>query len=147
VSSDEETFRRLAVEVRMLENTADALQSRLNMMNAALTELLVANMALEGLEKEKADAPLLVPIGGGSYVEANLGSENKVIVGVGAGVAIEKTIKEAKENAAKRISEFEKTRASFEQQLQQVIGKIQENRALLQELSAKLNEREKSVGV
>jgi prefoldin alpha subunit len=147
VSSDEETFRRLAVEVRILENTAEALQSRLNMMNAALTELLVANMALEGLEKEKADAPLLVPIGGGSYVEANLGSENKVIVGVGAGVAIEKTIKEARENVAKRISEFEKTRASFEQQLQQVIGKIQDNRALLQELSAKLNEREKSVGV
>jgi len=147
VSSDEETFRRLVVELRILEGTADALQSRVNMINAALTELAVASMTLEGLEKEKIEAPLLVSIGGGSYVEAKLGSEDKVIVGVGAGVAIERTIKEAKDNVSGRIAEFEKTRTSFEQQLRQVIEKIQDNRAQLQELSTKLSEREKAAGV
>jgi prefoldin alpha subunit len=147
VSSDEETFRRLAVELRILEGTADAIQSRAGMVNAALTELVVASMTLEGLEKEKTDAPLFVPIGGGSYIEAKLGSEDKVVVSIGAGVAIERTFKEAKETVGSRMAELEKTRNSLEQQLRQVIEKIQDNRTLLQELSGKLSEREKAAGV
>ena len=147
MSSDEETFRRLVVELRILEGTADALQTRVALVSSALTELMVAKMTLEGLEKEKTDAPLFVPIGGGSYVEAKLGSEDKVIVGVGAGVAIEKTMKDAKDNVDSRIAEYEKTKTSYEQQLSQVIEKIQKNRAQLQELSAKLGEREKAAGV
>jgi len=147
VSSDEETFRRLVVELRILEGTADALQTRVALVSSALTELMVAKMTLEGLEKEKTDAPLFVPIGGGSYVEAKLGSEDKVIVGVGAGVAIEKTMKEAKDNVDTRIAEYEKTKTSYEQQLRQVVEKIQNNRTELQELSAKLGEREKTSGV
>ena len=147
MSSDEETFRRLVVELRILEGTADALQTRVALVSSALTELMVAKMTLEGLEKEKTDAPLFVPIGGGSYIEAKLGSEDKVIVGVGAGVAIEKTMKEAKDNVDSRIAEYEKTKTSYEQQLRQVIEKIQNNRAQLQGLSAKLGEREKASGV
>jgi prefoldin alpha subunit len=147
VSSDEETFRRLAVELRILEGTADALQSRVSLVNATLTELVVSKMTLEGLEKEKADAPLFVPIGGGSYIEAKLGSEDKIVVSIGAGAAIEKTLKEAKDTVGSRIAELEKTRTTLEQQLRQVIDKIQDNRAQLQELSAKLSEREKAAGV
>jgi prefoldin alpha subunit len=147
VSNDEETFRRLALELRILEGTADAIQSRSSMVNAALTELVVAGMTLEGLEKEKMDAPLFVPIGGGSYIEAKLGSEDKVVVSIGAGVAIERTLKEAKDTVTSRIAELDKTRTTLEQQLRQVIEKIQDNRAQLQELSAKLNEGEKAAGV
>jgi len=147
VSNDEETFRRLALELRILEGTADAIQSRSSMVNAALTELVVAGMTLEGLEKEKTDAPLFVPIGGGSYIEAKLGSEDKVVVSIGAGVAIERTLKEAKDTVTSRIAELEKTRTTLEQQLRQVIEKIQDNRAQLQEMSAKLSEGEKAAGV
>lgn len=147
MSNDEETFRRLALELRILEGTADAIQSRSSMVNAALTELVVAGMTLEGLEKEKMDAPLFVPIGGGSYIEAKLGSEDKVVVSIGAGVAIERTLKEAKDTVGSRIAELEKTRTTLEQQLRQVIEKIQDNRAQLQEMSAKLSEGEKATGV
>lgn len=147
MSNDEETFRRLALELRILEGTADAIQSRSSMVNAALTELVVAGMTLEGLEKEKTDAPLFVPIGGGSYIEAKLGSEDKVVVSIGAGVAIERTLKEAKDTVTSRIAELEKTRTTLEQQLRQVIEKIQDNRAQLQEMSAKLSEGEKAAGV
>lgn len=147
MSSNEETFRRLAVELRILEGTADAIQSRANMVNGALTELVVASMTLEGLEKEKTDAPLFVPIGGGSYIEAKLGSEDKIVVSIGAGIAVERTLKEAKDTVSSRIAELEKTRNTLEQQLRQVIDKIQDNRAQLQELSGKLSEREKAASV
>jgi prefoldin alpha subunit len=147
VSSEEETFRRLVVELRILEGTAEALQSRINLVNAALTEFRVAKMTLEGLEKEKEDAPLFVPIGGGSYIKAKLESAEKMIVGLGADVAVEKTLSEAKENLGNRIEDLEKTRTSLWQQLNEVIGKIQDGRAKLEEIAASLREKERPQGV
>ncbi len=147
MSSEEETFRRLVVELRVLEGTAETLQSRINLVNAALTELRVEKMTLEGLEKEKKDAPLFVPIGGGSYIKAKLESAENMIVGIGADVAVERTISEAKETSANRIAELEKTRTSLGQQLTQVIGKIQEGRTKLEEVTVKLREKERSKGV
>jgi len=146
-SEDQETFRRLAVELRILEGTAETIQARLNLVGAALTELNLARMTLEGVEKETPDAPLFVPIGGGSYVKAKLESTDRVIVGMGAGVSIEKTIIEAKATVQNRISEFEKTRVSLQQQLVQVVGRIQENRNKLDDLAAKLSRAEKTTDV
>jgi len=147
VSTEEETFRRLVVELRILEGTADTLQSRVNLVNAALTELRVASMTLEGLEKEKKDAQLFVPIGGGSYIKATLESADKVIVGIGADVAVERTMKEAKENLENRIAELEKTRTTLGQQFAQVVEKIRDGRARLEELTAKLRGEERAEGV
>ena len=147
MSSEEEAFRRLVVELRMMEGTAEALQSRVNLVNAALTELRVSNMTLTGLEKEKKDSQLFVPIGGGSYIKAKLASADEVVVGIGADVAVERTTKEAKENLENRLSELEKTRTSLGQQLGQVIEKIREDRAKLEELTAKLREGEGTKGV
>jgi prefoldin alpha subunit len=143
LATNEETLRRLIVELRLLEGTANTLQSRLNFVNAILTELNYAKMTLEGLEKEKEDVPLFVPIGGGSYIRAKLESAEKVIVGMGAGVSVEKSMSEAKETVGNRIAQLEKTRRTLEQQLTQVAQKIEEDRARFQELSEKLREAER----
>lgn len=143
MATNEETLRRLIVELRLLEGTANTLQSRLNFVNAILTELNYAKMTLEGLEKEKEDVPLFVPIGGGSYIRAKLESAEKVIVGMGAGVSVEKSMSEAKETVGNRIAQLEKTRRTLEQQLTQVAQKIEEDRARFQELSEKLREAER----
>ena len=139
---DEEEFRRIATEVRLLESTAQAVQSRINFVNAALTELNLAKMNLEGLEKEKIETSLLVPIGGGSYVKAKLESIENVVVGIGAGVAVEKTFNEAKEILSKRIEELEKLYGRLQQQLSQIAQKIQEDRAKLEEISQRIARRQ-----
>jgi prefoldin alpha subunit len=143
LSSDEE-LRKLAVELRLLEGTAESLQSRISFLNAAWAELSLSRNTLEGLEKEEADAPLFVPIGGSSYVKAKLGEVDSVVYGVGAGVAIEKTLKEAKTGVETRLSEIEKARVSVEQQLSQILRRIQEDQDRFQELSADLRTRERS---
>jgi prefoldin alpha subunit len=147
VSSDQETFRKLVVESRFLEEAATELQSRISMTNAALAELRVSSMTLEGLGEEKKGSQLFVPIGGGSYVKARLESAEKVVIGIGADVAVEKSVKKAKEELEARIGELEKTREALGQQFNQVITKIQENRGKLESMSAKLREEEKAGGV
>ncbi|HDQ05129.1 MAG TPA: prefoldin subunit alpha [Candidatus Bathyarchaeota archaeon] len=147
MSSDEETFRRLAVESRFLEEAVNELQSRISLTNSALTELRISSITMEGLEKEKKDSQLFVPIGGGSYVKARLETANKVVVGVGADVAVERTLKEAKEELEARIAELEKTREALVQQFNQVVERIQENRDRFEEVTAKLREGEGQSGV
>jgi prefoldin alpha subunit len=137
----------LAVELQILEGTAETLQSRLNLVNAALTELNIARMTLEGVEKEAPDAPLFVPVGGGSFIKARLDSNDKVVVGVGAGVSVERSAVEAKETLQNRTGELEKSRTALQQQLVQVVGRIQEDRERLQDLSVKLGQAGRRSGV
>ena len=138
----------MVLESRYLEETLEEIQSRINMTHAALTELKVSSLTLEGLENEKKGTELFVPIGGGSYVKAKLETSKTVVVGVGADVAIEKTVKEAKEELETRIAELEKTRESLGQQLNQVYGRMQQNRTMMEEVTAKLRqEGEKQSGV
>jgi prefoldin alpha subunit len=130
----EEELRRLSVEMRYLEQTADALQQRISMVNAAISDLTYANMTLDGIEKEKENAELLVPIGGGSYVKVKLVDTNKVIVGLGAGVSIEKTLQEAKTTLKERLDELEKTMNSAQQQFTQVAERMNTGRDRLETL-------------
>ena len=142
MSKEEEEFRKIAAELRLLESTAEAVQSRINFVNAALTELNLAKMNLEGLEKEKIETSLLVPIGGGSYIKAKIESTEKIVVGIGAGVAVEKTFNEAKEILSKRIEELEKLYGRLQQQLAQIGQRIQEDRAKLEEISRGIARRQ-----
>lgn len=139
-SKGEEELRKLSVEMRFYEQTAETVQSRLNMLNAVITDLTYATMTLEGLEKEKENAELLVPIGGNSYAKAKLANPDKLIVGIGAGVSVEKTLPETKETIKKRLEELEKTRMSLQQQFAQVVDKINDDRRKFESLVAELRE-------
>lgn len=135
-NKNEEEIRKISVELRFLEQTAEALQSRLSMLNAVTQDLTYANMTLDSLEKEKENSELLVPIGGTSYIRAKLDNPDKIIVGIGAGVSVEKTRQEAKDAIKKRLEDLEKARTSTQQQFAQVAEKINEDRERFEELAA-----------
>jgi prefoldin alpha subunit len=128
----EEELRKLSMEMRYLEQTADALQQRISMVNAAITDLTYANLTLDGMEKEKENAELLVPIGGSAYVKVKLADTNKVIVGLGAGISMEKTLLEAKTTLKERLDELEKTLNAAQQQFTQVADRINTGRNRLE---------------
>jgi prefoldin alpha subunit len=139
-TKSEEELRKLSVEMRYLEQTADALQQRIGMVNAAITDLTYANMTLEGVEKEKENAELLVPIGGNSYIRAKLENPDKIIVGMGAGISVEKSLEEAKSIVKERLEGLEKTRLSLQQQFAQVADRMNEDRNRVDTLLADLRE-------
>lgn len=110
------------------------------MINAAATDLRYAQTTLEGLDKESEKSELLVPVGGTSYIRARLDNPNQVIVGMGAGVSVEKTRQEAKEIIKKRLVDLEKARASVQQQFAQVAEKINQDREKAEALVATARE-------
>jgi prefoldin alpha subunit len=130
----EEELRKLSMEMRYLEQTADALQQRISMVNAAITDLTYANLTLDGIEKEKENAELLVPIGGNTYVRAKIADTNKVIVGLGAGVSVEKTLADARTTLKQRLDDLEKTMNAAQQQFSQVAERMNSGRSRLETL-------------
>jgi len=140
VSPAEQEVRKLNMELRYFEQTAEALQQRLSMMNAAMTDLSYANMTLESIEKEKENAEMMVPIGGSSYINVKLANPDKVVVGMGAGVSVEKTLPEAKDILKQRVEELEKTRVQAQQQLSQVVERINQGRTRMESLLTGLRE-------
>ena len=136
----EEELRKLSIEMRYLEQTAEVLQQRITMVNAALTDATYANATLDGIEQQKENAELLVPIGAGSYVRAKLADSNKVIVGMGSGVSVEKTLVEAKTTLKERLDELENTLNSAQQQFSQVAQRINSSRERLESLLSTVRE-------
>jgi prefoldin alpha subunit len=137
---DEEEVRKLNMQLRYFEQTAETLQQRLGMLNAGITDLSYANMTLESMEKEKENAEMLVPIGGSSYINVKLADSNKVVVGMGAGVSVQKTLPEAKAVVKERLEELEKTRVQAQQQLSQIAERINQDRNRMESLLTKLRE-------
>ena len=146
-SKDEEELQKLSIEMRLLEQTAEALQSRMTMVNTAANDLLYAQATLQGLEKETEKSEILVPIGGTSYIRAKLDNLDQVIVGMGAGVSVEKTREEAKEIIKKRLEDLDKTRKSIQQQYTQVAERINLDRERAEALIAAAKERKSQENV
>ncbi|MDR2203301.1 MAG: prefoldin subunit alpha [Nitrososphaerota archaeon] len=123
-NSNQDELQKLSVEMRYLEQTAQMLQQRIGMLNTALADLTYANATLEGIEQEKENTEMLVPIGGSSYVQVKLVNPDKVIVGLGADVSIEKTMPDAKSTLKERLDELEKALQAAQTQFNQVIERI-----------------------
>lgn len=140
MASEEETLRRMIIELRLLEGTAEELQARLNIVDSAIADSQIAGLTLDGLKNKEKDTQLLIPIGAGSYIKAGIVEPDKVIIGIGAGISVEKTIDEAKTSIASQLAELEKVRLSLQQQFVQVAQKINETRSKINELSRKISE-------
>ena len=147
MSNDEDTFRRLLTELRLLEGTAEALQNRINLISAATTELAFAAATIDGLAEEKKGSPLLVPIGGGSFIKAEVATTETLVVGMGAGVSVDKSREDAKKVVEKRVAELEKSMTALQDQLGQVLERIRLNRQQLEDVSQKLSTQRRASDV
>jgi len=145
MSDDEELLRRSILELRILEGNAGELQARLNVLNVFSNELQVANATIDGLTEEKDGVQVYIPVGGGSYIQAVVDEPRKVLVGVGAGVAIEKETAEAIKSLQEQQSQLESARQALQQQLTQVVQKMSEIRTEINGISRKMSQGTRSV--
>lgn len=137
MASEDQDLRQGLVELRIFEGSARTLQARLDIVNAAINEFALASSTLEGVKTQKPEADALIPVGGGSFVQAKLADASKIVMGVGAGVAIEKPIEDSIKEIKDRVAELEKARTALQEQLTQTLIKIEENREKLGEIVKK----------
>jgi len=131
---EEDIVRQLATEIRILEGSATSLQSRLDIVRAAINEVTLAHNTLEGMQQMHDGDEALVPVGAGSYVRMKISDSKKLIMGIGAGVAMERDIAGSVVELKGRLEEMDKARTSIQQQLDQTLARYQQDREALEDL-------------
>ncbi|MCX8204582.1 MAG: prefoldin subunit alpha [Candidatus Nezhaarchaeota archaeon] len=119
-----ESLESLIVEYRLLQGLSADLQQRITLLSTFLNELQAAINTIEGAEKTGEGAEVLIPIGGASYIKAKLTHGDKVIVGIGAGVAVEKSLGGARKFFEERVSEVSQALASVQGQLTSIMSRM-----------------------
>jgi prefoldin alpha subunit len=112
---------------------AESLAQQINMVKLTIRDVETAITTITALKDEPAGKETLVPVGFGSFVKATLSSPDTVVVGVGAGVSIEKKIDDAKVFLEKKKDELNK----YLEQLNGTIAKIGQELQNIQKLVQK----------
>ena len=132
--NQEDIVRQLATEIRILEGTAATLQSRLDVVRTATNEAALAQATLEGLTKLQDGDDTLVPVGAGSYIRMRIADSKKLVMGIGAGAAMEKDATTSIEELKIRVQELYKVSNSIQQQLSQTLARYEQDREALDQL-------------
>ncbi|HOI69647.1 MAG: prefoldin subunit alpha [Methanothrix sp.] len=124
----EEEVRRLLMIYQQHQAEAEAIVQQLGLFQLSIEGCEKALKAVEAMEAAEDGQDMLVPIGQGSFIHARLASKEKVVVGVGAGVSIEKSAKDAKDALSQRKAQLLEASAKLNQTLSRIeaeMGKIQ----------------------
>lgn len=111
-SSNEEEKDALQKELQSRVVTFKALESNLanfarqkDLLTARLMEMQNTAISVEELHKSKSDT--LFSVGSGAFVKGNPRDRDKIIIEIGAGIALEKTVDEAREILETRKKDIE----------------------------------------
>jgi prefoldin alpha subunit len=134
----EKQLRRLVTEMRMMEGSVDALNQRLQFLTVSISELRLAQNSLRDLKGIESGNPILVPVGGGVFMDAQLGDISKVVVGIGAGISVDRDYEKAVEEIGERLQEMEQAQGAVQQQLGQILAQLESHQGMAERLSMEI---------
>ena len=102
----EEQAQQLMQQMQMLETYFSDLSQREGTFFNVLREATAAIESIKSLS-QKPESDTLVPIGMGTYVPTKILPNNKIVLNIGAGVAVEKDFPSAINYLEARIKEIE----------------------------------------
>ncbi len=102
----EEQAQQLMQQMQMLETYFSELSQREGTFLSVLREATAAIESIKSLS-QKPESETLVPIGIGTYIPTKISSNSKIVLSIGAGVAVEKDFSSAINYLEAHIKEIE----------------------------------------
>ena len=129
----EEQAQQLMQQMQMLETYFSDLSQREGTFMDVLREATAAIESIKSLN-QKSDSETLVPIGMGTYIPTKISSNNKIILNIGAGVAVEKDFDSAINYLEARIKEIEIALQDNAAKKQDAAARLEQGRAQINQL-------------
>ena len=120
----EEQAQQLMYQMQMLENYFVELSQKEESLIGIIREASSAIQSIKSIS-DKPETFALVPIGMGSFVKAKLSSEDKFVLNLGAGAAMEKDRDSAVNFIESKIKEMEIALSDIVAQKQQVMANLE----------------------
>jgi len=138
----EEQAQQLMYQMQMLEGYLTDLSQKESSLLNIVREAISATESIKN-SKIKSDSEALVPIGMGTYMKAKILPNQKVILNIGAGAAIEKDQESAVNWIESRIKEFEIALQETNAQKQQVIANLESGKQQMNQLMQQSGQKQK----
>jgi prefoldin alpha subunit len=123
---------------RILEAKLDSLLKQRNMIASKLIEIQTTLESINEIEKSKEE--VLFPLGSEAYTFGKVMDKKKIIVEIGANIALEKTIEEGKETLKKRKLELENALDTTQKNIMEISSSLGQLGPQIQELAKELKE-------
>jgi prefoldin alpha subunit len=101
----EEQAQQLLYQMQILESFGASLEQKEAAIVTFLREAMASISSIRGIQNQESES--LIPIGLGTYVKANISGNSKVLLDVGAGIAVEKDHDAAVNHLESRIKELQ----------------------------------------
>lgn len=132
----EQDVRNLAMQHQELQKRAEMIQQQMSAIQMSAEDCGRAIVAVDELKDAEDGVETMLPIGSGSYIHAKLNKVDKVVVNVGAGISVEKTMDGAKETLTKRSEQLGKIHEQMSASLAQIAQNLQAIEAKASEMQA-----------
>ena len=123
----EEQAQQLMYQIQQLENYFTELSRKEESLYGMVREATSAVETIKSLD-EKQELTTLVPIGMGSFVKAKISANEKFVLNLGAGTAIQKDKNSAINFLEARIKELEVALRDTSAQKQQVMANLEQGK-------------------
>jgi prefoldin alpha subunit len=129
----EEQAQQLMQQMQMLETYFADLSQREVTLIGVLRESIAAIESIKSL-KLKPTSDALIPIGMGTYVQTKISSTDKIILNIGAGIAVEKNSDSAINYLEARIKEIEIALNDVTSRKQEVVARLEQGKDKMNQL-------------
>ena len=126
----EEQAQRLMQQMQMLETYFTDLSQREGTLLNVLREAIAAIESIKAI-RQKPDSEILVPIGMGTFIHTKISSNEKIVLNIGAGVAMEKTYDSAINYLEAKIKEIEVALQDTSAKKQDAVNRLEHGREQL----------------
>jgi len=129
----EEQAEQLMQQMQMLETYFSDLSQREASFVNIFRETVAAIESIKSLS-QKPESETLVPIGMGAYLPTKISSNSKIIMNIGAGVAVEKDFPSAINFLEARVKEIEIAINDTSAKKQDAAGRLEQGRMQINQL-------------
>ncbi len=129
----EEQAQQLMQQMQMLETYFSDLSQREGTFLGVLREATAAIESMKSLS-QKPESETLVPIGIGTYVPTKISSNSKIVLSIGAGVAVEKDFPSAINYLEAHIKEIEVALQDTSAKKQDAAARLEQGREQINQL-------------
>jgi len=144
--SSQEQINRAVAELQLLEKLVADYQTRILTVEQTIREHENALKLIEEIKKYGGESQILIPIGAGSFVKAELKKVETVHINVGAGVIIEKTLEDSQQLLTKRNESFQKLREVLSKKMDETVARMQQLRQFIEAAVAQQQKQQGASG-
>jgi prefoldin alpha subunit len=132
----EDQTQQLLYQMQMLENLFAELTQKESSIINIIREANSAIHSIKGISTQ-SESDSLVPLGLGAFMKSKVNSNEKIIINVGSGIAIEKNHADAINYLESRLKELEIVLQDTNQQRQQIAANLEHGKQQMQSLMQK----------